>query len=572
MDQVKTLVGSLTGRQLTTILIVVILVAGGIYGLQRWQRESGFKPLYSELAAEDAASVIQKLKEDGVSYRLSSDGKTVEAPEERVPELRLEMASVGLPKSGRIGFEIFDKTNFGMTDFAEHINYQRALEGELERSVMAISQVEQARVHVSFPQESVFTEARQPAKASVLIRLRNGAQLPESAVPAIMHLISSAVEGLSPDAVSVLDVRGNLLNRAKRTSDHNEETSEAALDYQRKVEQSLAAKLDSTLEPLVGNGRFRTAVSADVDMTSGDQSEENFDPTKSVMVSSQTTEDGSTASRVIAGVPGTASNLPDAAPRPSNSGGGASRRTENVSYQSSRTVKHTVLPQGTIRRLSVSILLDNEVHNEGTGADAKRTLTPPSPERLKTIHDLASAAIGLNMDRGDQLIVESLPFESSLNVNQFETPLLEDGGKERAGKRAKPVQQQPGLSSWIETFQKNPKFKMIVGGAAGGFVLLVSGLFFALRKRKGSVSVRQASTQVESLPSPPEERRPVLPPPARDEWQPSAPVASPSHALATISAPPVTERDLTEQVRKVALKDAEVSVGVLRGWLREEQN
>jgi len=344
---------------------------------------------------------IQKLKEDGVAYRLSSDGKTVEAPEDRVPELRLEMASIGLPKSGRIGFEIFDKTNFGMTDFAEHINYQRALEGELERSVMAISQVEQARVHVSFPQESVFTEARQPAKASVLIRLRNGAQLPESAVPAIMHLISSAVEGLSPDAVSVLDVRGNLLNRAKRTSDHNEETSEAALDYQRKVEQSLAAKLESTLEPLVGNGKFRTAVSADVDMSSGDQSEENFDPAKSVMVSSQTTEDGSTGSRVTAGVPGTASNLPDAAPRPSNSGGGASRRTENVSYQSSRTVKHTVLPQGTIRRLSVSILLDNEVHNEGTGANAKRTLTPPSPERLKTIRDLASAAIGLSMDRGE---------------------------------------------------------------------------------------------------------------------------------------------------------------------------
>src|SRR5579862_467608 len=229
MDQVKTLVGSLTGRQLTTILITVILVAGGIYGLQRWQRESGFKPLYSELAAEDAASVIQKLKEDGVSYRLSSDGKTVEAPEERVPELRLEMASVGLPKSGRIGFEIFDKTNFGMTDFAEHVNYRRAVEGELERSVMSVAEIEQARVHISLPQESVFLEGRQPAKASVLIKIRPGVSLPESAVPAITNLVASAVEGLAPESVSILDMRGNLLNRPKRLGSNTDEASDASL-------------------------------------------------------------------------------------------------------------------------------------------------------------------------------------------------------------------------------------------------------------------------------------------------------------------------------------------------------
>ena len=137
-------------------------------------------------------------------------------PEDKVAELRLDLAAAGVPKSGRIGFEIFDKTNFGMTDFAEHVNYRRALEGELERSVMAMTEVEQARVHISFPQESVFSEARQPAKASVLMKFSGGAQLPETAIPAITHLISSAVEGLAPEAVSVLDMRGNLLNRAKQ--------------------------------------------------------------------------------------------------------------------------------------------------------------------------------------------------------------------------------------------------------------------------------------------------------------------------------------------------------------------
>lgn len=565
MNQIKTLAESLSARQRWTIIMTVVLLTAGLYGLQRWQRESGFHPLYSSLATEDAAAVIQKLKEDGVPYRLSADGKTIEVQQEAVPEVRLEMAGLGLPKSGRIGFEVFDKTSFGMTDFAEHINYQRALEGELERSVMAISQVEQARVHISFPQESVFTEARQPAKASVLIRLRTGSQLPESAMPAITHLISSAVEGLAPDAVSVMDMRGNLLNRPKRVNDRNEENSEAALDYQRKVEQSLAAKLDSTLEPVVGGGRFRTAVSADVDMTSGEQSEENFDPTKSVMVTSQKTEDVSSSSHLNAGVPGTASNLPDAAPRPAGSGGGVSRRTENVSYQSSRTVRRTVLPQGTIRRLSVSILLDNELHSEGAGADAKRVLTPPSAERLSSIRELASAAIGLNMERGDQLIVESLPFESSLNITQLEAL---PGGK---GKRGQPTPEKPGLSSWIETLQKNPKGKMILGGAVASVVLLVSGLFFVLRKRKKASAVAKVVSQVDALPAAAGEPRPTIAQATQDEWRPSTPLANSSPAMPALSASPIAERDLAEQVRKAAIKDTEVSVGVLRGWLREEQ-
>ena len=233
--------------------------------------------------------MVQRLKESGVAYRLSANGTVISVPEDSVAELRLDMAAAGLPKSGRIGFEIFDKTNLGMTDFAEHVNYRRALEGELERSVMALNEVEQARVHISFPQESVFQEARQPAKASVLLRLRGSAQLPETAIPAITHLISSAVEGLAPEAVSVLDMRGNLLNRAKRVSDSGSDsgTSEAALEYRHTVEQDLTAKLDATLEPLVGSGRFRAAVSADTDLTSGEQSEEHFDPTQSVMVTSQ---------------------------------------------------------------------------------------------------------------------------------------------------------------------------------------------------------------------------------------------------------------------------------------------
>ena len=242
-----------------------------------------------------------------------------------------------------------------------------------------------------------------------------------------------------------------MLNRAKRVSDSGSDTSEAALEYRRTVEHDLASKLDATLEPLVGAGRFRAAVSADTDLTSGEQSEEHYDPTQSVMVTSQKTEDVSSPSRTAGGIPGTASNLPDPAPAPVTVGGGSSRKTESVNYQSSRTVKRTVLPQGGIKRLSVSVLLDQEVHFEGSGAQAKRVLTAPTPERLKVIHDLAAAAVGLNTERGDQLIVESLPFESTVNLEQ---------------PGAAPAPLDAPLTP-LEQLKKNPK---MLYGAAGGAV------------------------------------------------------------------------------------------------------
>jgi flagellar M-ring protein FliF len=153
MNQVKKLLSSLSAQQLTAIVICAAAVAGGVIWFSHWQRESGLRPLYTSLAPEDAMAMVQKLKESGVDYRVADNGTTLLVPEDRVPELRLEMAGVGLPQKGRIGFEIFDKTNFGVTDFAEHVNYRRAVEGELERTIMALSEVQQARVHVTLPKE-----------------------------------------------------------------------------------------------------------------------------------------------------------------------------------------------------------------------------------------------------------------------------------------------------------------------------------------------------------------------------------------------------------------------------------
>jgi flagellar M-ring protein FliF len=549
MEQVKRLAGLLSVPQRWTLLLAAVLVATGVYGLSRWQRESAFRPLYTALAPEDASLVIAKIKEGSTEYRLSNNGTTISVPEDKVAELRLDLAAAGVPKSGRIGFEIFDKANFGMTDFAERINYRRAIEGELERSVMAIAAVEQARVHISFPQESVFSESRQPAKASVLIKIRLGASLPETAIPAITHLISSAVEGLAPEAVSVLDMRGNLLNRAKRVDGVNSDASDGALEYRRKVEQDLTSKLDATLEPLVGAGRFRASVSAECDLTSGEQSEESFDPARSAMVSSQKTEDTSTTTRAATGIPGTASNLPDAAPRPV-AGGGTSRKTENVSYQTSRTVKRTVLPQGAIKRLSVSVLIDHEAHWEGSGASAKRVLVAPSEERMKVIHDLVAATTGFSMERGDQLIVESLPFESTLNLDPPAN--MQPAG----GTNLKP-------RSPLEQLKADPK--LMIGLAAIVVVVLAGCVFVFMQMRKRSATTAVQAQMTPALPEASSIQQARVAGQTQDTWTPS----TSSGSIPALAAPRFDA--LTQQLRDTTQKDAEICAGVLRGWLKEGQ-
>jgi len=476
MDQLKKLFARLTTRQKVSILFCAVLVSAALWGFTTWRRESDFRPLYTGLAAEDAGAVIQKLKESGTDYRLASDGSTVLAPSAKLAELRLQMALNGLPRTGRMGFEIFDKTNFGTSDFAEHVNYGRALEGELERSITSLTEVERARVHLTFAKDSLYLEARQPAKASVVVALRPGAQLSPQNVAAICNLLGSAVEGLAPEAVTVVDTRGDLLNRPRKTDGGGGlESSEAHLEYREQIEKGLLAKIQATLEPLLGPDRFRAAVSAECDFTTGEQSEETFDPSHSVMVSSQKSEDLA-PSAVAGGVPGTASNLPKPPARTSGASGVTSRRTEEINYQSSRMVKRVRIPQGELKRVSVSLLIDQEVRWEGKPPHLQQVLVPPSPEKLKTIHDLVAGVISFKAERGDQLIVETLPFEATLHSE----PPLPPGPAPGA-----PGGPAPRWPAWLN----NPK---MIGAVAGGAILLLALVVLTMRKLRRAPRTPQA--------------------------------------------------------------------------------
>lgn len=546
MDQLRKLIAALSLKQRVGIAAATILTIAGMLSFVHWRHEQSFRPLFTGMAPEDAAAIVQKLKESGVEYRLSENGASVLVPEDKVDELRLEMAGAGLPRTGRIGFELFDKTNIGVTDFAERVNYRRALEGELERSVRALSEVEQARVHISFPKDSVFLDAREPAKASVLVTLRPGKQLSQQNVLAITNLVASAVEGLTPDFVSVVDMQGNLLSRPKRTMPDGSDNSDATLDYKRQVEKDLMAKVESTLEPLLGDGRFRVGMSVDCDLTTTEQTDEVFDPTKSVMVTSQKSEDLAGGSQGLGGVPGTASNLP----RPpvqtvAGTGSGMSRRTENAAYESSRTVRQVKTPRGTIKRISASVLLDEPTEWQGTGKRRKRVRVPITPDNMKAIHDLVAGVIGLDPARGDQLVLESLPFETDADS---EMPAV---GPEPAAQNVKSFKDL--LKDW----------RVLVG--IGAVVLLLAGAAVLIFVRRSRVKALAAADGVEiseeaALTSA-EEAAALPAAESSDEPHPKLfQLASGDRTLDRY------KKDLVE----VVTEDPALAAGVLRGWLEDD--
>lgn len=551
MDQLRKLLKSLSLRQRITLAVAAAVVVAGIVSFTHWNKERDFKPLYSSLSAEDAGAVVAKLRESGVEYRLHDGDSTILVPSSKVAELRLQMATAGIPKSGRIGYELFDKTNLGATDFTEQVNYHRAVEGELERSVTAMAEVAEARVHITFPKESVFTEDQKPAKASVMVKLKPGAKLSEQNATAIAQLVSSAVEGLTPDSVSVMDMRGNLLIRPKRPGD-SLALSDEVLQYKQKLEGETLAKINAVLDPIVGSDKYRASVDIDCDLTSGDQSEETFDPTHSVLTSSQRSEEGSTAPDTTAGVPGTQSNLPRPTFRPAGrSKNGLARRTESMNYETSRTVRRIHLPQGIVHRMSVSVVVDQDVRWQTTGkgkqAHMEKVINAPSAERMKTIKDVVAAAVGVNATRGDQITVETLPFEATLMADP------------------------PGSSSSSTHPPAGKKLSPMVLGGIGGGVLLICLLGFFLYKKKRNHDAQLAELQGQLAAAK------------------AAPVTQPALEAPAPKANPATTEDLSEvfklpesgntkteiltrQVNEQAHRDPAALAQIVRTWLNEPAN
>lgn len=551
MNQLARIWASLSRYQQISLVLVPVVVCAAVLGLLRWRHDSDFRVLYSGLAPEDASAVTQKIRDSGIEFRLDETGATVLVPSGHLADARLAVAAAGLPHTGRIGFELFDRSNLGASDFAEQVNYRRALEGELERTVATLSEVDQARIHITFAKDSVFLDARQPSKATVVLRLKQRAQLSQPNVIAIANLVASAVDGLTPEAVAIIDSNGRLLNCPHVQGDGDEQLAEANLDYQHQVESELLAKINRALGPLLGQDRFRASVNVDCDFSTSEENDESVDPAKSAVLTSQTTEETS-GGAIASGTPGTASNLPRPTARPAPTPSGMMRRTENATYQPSRTVKHTVLPKGTIRRISTAVLVDQTVRWEGVGAKARRTLVPPSAEVLKGVHDIVAGITGYTDQRGDQITIETLPFETTL---QAEPPMGP----------APPVKKLPsGL---------NVKQEYIIGGAL--LLLLVAGalIFVLSRRRKAAAEDVSPAGIAAGGPAAPLEgeagARKAIEQQLSDNDTQQAQIES--EFLQGIKLPVSTRKTeaLIKHIRESVHKDAANATNVLRTWISD---
>ncbi len=415
--QAQALFNRLTLAQKSILALTAIATLGGIWLVTTIAGTPRYGVLYSNLPMDDSGVILEKLKEQKVPTQVTAGGGVIKVPEDRIGELRISLAAQGLPQGGGVGFEIFDKSSLSTTDFVQNINFVRALEGELSRSIAQIREVAFAKVHLTLPKKSVFLEEQQPAKASVVLKLRPGAALNPSAVPAIMHLCAQSVEGLIPDNIAVIDVSGRLLSRPRGEVDSFDQNASEQMNYQKRMESSYAREVIDLLEPIIGAGKVRADVRLVLDFNKVETKEERVDPEGIAKVSEQSETTSSAGAGGSGGTPGVATNVASAsgATPGSGAGGGAKTKSEKsvVNYEVSKTITHQIRPVGQIQSLSAAVVVDHAAETSEKDGKLVRTLRARSPEELDKLRKLVQAALGFKADRGDRVEIENISFDTA---------------------------------------------------------------------------------------------------------------------------------------------------------------
>ena len=402
-------------------MIILIALAGSVAGLialTLWTQQPDLQVLFTNLSSEDAAAIIDKLKETKVPYETTGGGSTVMVPSAQVHDLRLQLATQGLPHGGGVGFEIFDRTSIGMSEFVQKLNYRRALQGELARTIAQLPEVERARVHLAIPERRLFANEQEKARASVIVSLRNGQQLAQAQVQGVIHLVSSSVEGLQARDVTVVDGHGRMLSSTM--TDETAGLTNTQLEYQRSIEKDVETRIQTMLERIVGANKAVVRVSSVVDFRKVETTEERYDPNSQVVRSEQRGQEKANGTNgVSGGVPGVQSNVPpaiDQEPQQTSSNN-SQTKNETVNYEISRTVSKIVEPVGVVKQLSVAVLVDGvyEAAKTGDGQStdtpaAARKYIPRSEEDLKRIEDIVKKAMGFSPERQDQVQVVNVQF------------------------------------------------------------------------------------------------------------------------------------------------------------------
>ncbi len=407
-------------RQKLTGLVGIALFLAVLTGGWMWTKDPPYALLFSIHDEKDGGQIVAALSQQNIPYRFSDGGRGILVPQAVVHDTRLKLASQGLPKGGLVGFELMETQKLGVSQFAEQINYQRALEGELARSVQSLSAVRGARVHLAIPKQTAFLRDDQKTSASVLVNLHPGRTLDSIQVAGIINLVASSVPQLSPNNVSVIDQEGKLISQ-QRDPSRDAGLDATQLKFLREVEADYGKRIEAILTPVVGPNNVRAQVAADLDFTQTDQVAETYkpNPTAETVIRSQQTAEAGSGSPPAAGIPGALSNqppVPATAPltQPGQPAAGAAAgssqnftRNATINYEVDKTIRHTKGVPGAVRRLSVAVVVNHRKD------PTKPKPIPLTPAELTQITDLARQAMGFSKERGDTLNVANAPFTAA---------------------------------------------------------------------------------------------------------------------------------------------------------------
>jgi flagellar M-ring protein FliF len=384
-------------KRLTFIILSILTVILAVVIFGQIAR-SNYQVLYRNLESQEAGQIVDQLREQKISYRISQGGTEILVPESKLNDVRLSLASQGYPKSGVVGYEIFDQTNLGMTEFLQKVNYRRALEGELTKTISSLREVKSARVHLVIPEQRLFKEDEKEPTASVVLYLNRGMPLAQRQIEGVAYLVSSSVEGLPPENVTILDASGKLLSDRRQT-DQLAKLSSNQLDMKKNAETYLQEKAQSMLDGVVGTNRSIVRVSVDLNFDQLEQTSESYNPDSVVIRSEEITEENESQS-----------DSGDPNKKKDSSG---AKKTTVRNYEVNKKLEHIVNQVGNIKQLRVSISVDG-TYTMVKGADGKmqRQYTPRSQEELDKLLALVRGAVGFTEPRGDIIEVANLPFET----------------------------------------------------------------------------------------------------------------------------------------------------------------
>ncbi len=411
LGQIRDFLNTLTPGKKIAMVAVSLMIVVTMVGLFFWAGNTTYVPLMTNLNPEDSTNIIRVLREKHIPFKVDPTGKNITIPPESIYELRLELATMGLPQSSVVGYEIFDKQSLGTTTFVQKLNQKRALEGELMRTINTIKGVRRSRVHLALPQKSAFVEDQKKPTASVVLDLEPGLILNEKQVFGIGNMVARAVEGLEVPDVVIMNSDGKVLSR--NPSDPLAAATASQLDYQEKVQGDLERRVEEMLSKIVGEGRVVAKVTADLDFSQVNETQTLYDADSSAVLSVEKHNDNMNGTRPGPyGVTGSASNAPGQPPAVNGEvKTKTSKSNEVTNYKVPETVRRTTHSQGTIKRLSVAVVIDGKrTKSKGTDGKMVSAVETWTPEKVKEFEQIASSAVGLDRKRGDTIEIKNIEF------------------------------------------------------------------------------------------------------------------------------------------------------------------